>query len=218
MKTGVVNYEAGNLHSVLNALRFLQEKPVLINRPEQLKQVDRLILPGVGSFGAAIQALKSRQLFSPIQTWLGNNRPYLGICLGLQLLFSGSRESPDIPGFDYFPGLLQRFQVRRVPQIGWNQVWWQKACPLTPEPDNPQFFYFLHSYYIPPEKNRADWVLGLTAYGDISYPTVIQSGNIWGVQFHPEKSGPLGLKLLNNWLEGAGGSNVNQKNNSLPGR
>jgi glutamine amidotransferase len=162
-----------------------------------MNSVDRIILPGVGAFGYAIKKLQPTGLFDKLIEWLKSGRPFLGICLGLQLLFESSEESRGISGFKIFKGCIKRFVKNKVPQIGWNDVEILKPIPLI-ELRRKLFFYFLHGYYVDtPEK---DLIAGMTEYG-IKYPSIINKENVYGVQFHPEKSGKDGLFLLKNWVE-----------------
>ncbi|MEO0122506.1 MAG: imidazole glycerol phosphate synthase subunit HisH [candidate division WOR-3 bacterium] len=194
---GIIDYGAGNIHSVKNALDFLKFKNCIIKEPEDMKIADRIILPGVGAFGFAVKKLKQTGLFEKIMEWLKRDRPFLGICLGLQLLFESSEESKKIRGFGIFKGCIKRFDENKVPQIGWNNVDILKKSRIFHFRKS-QFFYFLHSYYVDtPEK---ELIVGITEYG-IKYPSVINRDNIYGVQFHPEKSGRVGLALLKNWVE-----------------
>ncbi|MGB9720559.1 MAG: imidazole glycerol phosphate synthase subunit HisH [bacterium] len=194
---GIIDYGAGNLHSVKNAFDYLRIKNRIIKMPEDLSSVKRIILPGVGAFGFAIKRLKETGLFDKIVDWLRDGRPFLGICLGLQLLFESSEESEGIKGFGIFKGNIKKFRKYKIPQIGWNGVEPVKSSPLV-DFRKKTFFYFLHGYYVDtPEK---DLILGMTEYG-MKYPSIINRENIYGVQFHPEKSGEMGLILLRNWVE-----------------
>lgn len=194
----IIDYGAGNLKSVKKAFDYLQVESRVISNREQLTDAEKVILPGVGAFGAAVDKLHESGFYDSIQDWLKAGRPFLGICLGLQLLFETSSESPGVKGLSIFKGENLRFNSGKVPQIGWNQVKIQKPFRLFNGIANDSFFYFLHGYYIAPADQ--DLVTATTKYG-ISYPSVIEKGNICAVQFHPEKSGAIGLKLLNNWVD-----------------
>ncbi len=196
--TGIIDYGAGNLHSVKNALDFLGIKNCIIKKPEELRKISRLILPGVGSFGSAVRKLKRTGLFEDICEWIRNDRPYLGICLGLQLLFEQSEEAEHVQGMGIFKGRIKKFKTQKVPQIGWNSVQIVRKTKLFPEKNKQIFFYFLHSYYAEPDSD--DIITGISDYG-IKYPAIINKGNIYGVQFHPEKSGDTGIELLKKWVE-----------------
>jgi len=195
---GIIDYGAGNLLSVKKALDFIGADTKIIAAPEAFFAIDQLVLPGVGAFGAAVDRLKSSGLFDLISDWILADRPFLGICLGLQLLFEHSEESPDVQGFGLIEGTVTRFQQRKVPQMGWNQVRQSQNLPLYSGIRDDSFFYFLHSYYVRPDDPTV--IAGETHYG-ITYTSTIQKGNMIAVQFHPEKSGANGLCMLNNWLK-----------------
>ena len=195
---GIIDYGAGNLRSVRKAFDFLQVPNSLIRTAAEWRGMERLVLPGVGAFGAAVGQLRERGLFSPLREWLADDRPFLGICLGMQLLLEGSEESPDAKGFGTFPGRCRRFEHGKVPQIGWNELWPALPLPLFSGIADGTFFYFIHGFYVPPLSGP-----GVAAETDyhIRYPSVLARGNLTGVQFHPEKSGEAGLRLLRNWIE-----------------
>ncbi len=195
---GIVDYGAGNLRSVCKALAYLQTPHCLVRSPQELEAVDRVILPGVGSFGYAVERLRAAGLFDPLMVWLEKGRTFFGICLGLQLLLQGSEESPDVLGFGVLKGESRRFQGRRVPQIGWNSVEFESSCPLFAGLASGEYFYFVHSYWAMVEDERE--VAGWTDYG-VRYASAVGKGCLWAVQFHPEKSSTAGLTLLKNWIE-----------------
>jgi len=195
---GIIDYGAGNLKSVKKALDFLGVENRIIRQASEMEGMQKLILPGVGAFQSAMKSLERQNLIAPIREWLKADKPFLGICLGMQLLMESSEESTDYTGFGVFRGTVRRFEHRRVPQIGWNQVAQTQASPLWKNiPDN-SFFYFIHGYYVAAED--ASIVIGKAEYG-IEYTSAIQKGNIFAVQFHPEKSARLGLQLLKNWVK-----------------
>lgn len=193
---GLIDYGAGNLKSVVKALVYLGEDAGIIKYPSDLARVDKLILPGVGSFGPAMQYFEHGGWLDPVVEWINNGRPFLGICLGMQLLFDGSEESPGTKGLSVFPGKCRKFQAAKVPQIGWNNISFKKDDPLFFDVPDGEYFYFVHGYHL--ETGCREVVLAAAEYG-LEYPAVIGRGRVYGVQFHPEKSGPAGLKLLNNW-------------------
>jgi glutamine amidotransferase len=194
----IIDYGAGNLKSVKKAFDYLNVDSRVISNSEKLIEAEKVVLPGVGAFGAAVEKLQDSDFYEAIQVWLRSDKPFLGICLGMQLLFESSWESPGVKGLAIFKGENLRFNSGKVPQIGWNQIQIQRRSRLLNDvPDN-SFFYFLHGYHIAP--TNQDLVTATTEYG-IIYPSMIEQGNIYAVQFHPEKSGNAGLKLLKNWVE-----------------
>jgi glutamine amidotransferase len=195
---GIIDYGAGNLLSVKKALAYLGADCKIVHKKNDFNGVDKLILPGVGAFQSAIDQLKRRGLYKIIKKWLACNTPFLGICLGMQVLFECSEESQDGRGFGVFPGKVLHFKKLKVPQIGWNQVAITKNSKIMSNIRNKSFFYFLHSYFVRPDDN--DITVGTTDYG-LTYASVVARDNIYAVQFHPEKSGATGLQLLKNWVE-----------------
>lgn len=195
---GIIDYGAGNLRSVKRAIEHLGIDNKIIQSPSEFEGIDKVILPGVGAFCAAIDTLKAKELYAPTEDWLRADKPFLGICLGMQMLFEESHEFGSKPGFGICKGSVPQFTRGKVPQIGWNQIKPAQASPLLNGiPDN-AFFYFLHGYYV--DAQEPGIVLTTTDYG-VTYTSAIVKGNIYGVQFHPEKSGKLGLQLLKNWVE-----------------
>ncbi len=193
----IIDYGAGNLHSVKNALNYLGAKYVITNSPTDLKKADKIVLPGVGHFGHASAKLENSGCYSELLEWLNNDRPFLGICVGLQLLMESSTEAPTAKGFGFFKGNCEKFTCQRVPQMGWNQVHYEQEHPLFAEISNGSDFYFVHSFY-PMARNESD-ILATCTY-DVDFGAILQRGNVYGTQFHPEKSGKIGLKLLKNWI------------------
>jgi len=195
---GIIDYGAGNLRSVKKALDYLGAPNKIIRHPEKFDKIQKLLLPGVGAFGAAVQQLMQQNLFDPLREWLLSDKPFLGICLGMQVLFESSEEAPGVQGLGVFPGTVLRFQHHKVPQIGWNQILFDHPTPLLSGILTETFFYFLHGYYVAPQE--AEIIVAQTEYS-VRYPSVIQNGNVMGVQFHPEKSARMGLTLLQNWVQ-----------------
>ncbi len=193
---GIVDYGAGNLLSVGNALDYLGRESVVVRGPGDLGKVEKLILPGVGAFGAAMRMLREKEWVPALLQWIEEDKPFLGICLGMQVLFEQSEESPRGKGLGVFKGDVPRFHQGRVPQIGWNQVRYNKGSKLFKGIDNGSFFYFLHSYYV---RDRTGVTTAVTDYV-VEYTSAVERGSVYGVQFHPEKSGEVGLKLLKNWV------------------
>jgi imidazole glycerol phosphate synthase glutamine amidotransferase subunit len=194
---GIVDYGASNLLSVKKALNYLGVKCKIVGTGD-MPRVDKLVLPGVGAFRSAVEKLNSSGLYDRVEGWLLSDRPFLGICLGMQLLFERSDEAKEAEGFAVFRGENRRFREGKIPQIGWNQVHIVKKSKLMDGIDDGEYFYFLHSYYV--QTPQEDIVVGRTDYG-VGYPSIVEGGNICAVQFHPEKSGAAGLKLLDNWVK-----------------
>jgi glutamine amidotransferase len=195
---GIIDYGAGNLLSVRKALDYFSFNCKIVKTKDEFSDIDKIILPGVGAFQTAVEKLRSSGLYKPLLEWVKNDKPFLGICLGMQLLFESSTEADiDTKGFGIFKGSVLKFKSHKVPQIGWNQVKIKNRSDIFKDIDNLSFFYFLHSYYVKTKDNNI--TIGLTNYS-IEYTSVVQKGNIFGVQFHPEKSGDIGLNLLKNWV------------------
>jgi len=195
----VIDYGAGNLKSVTNALDFLKAKYKVTSNPEDIEKAGKIIFPGVGSFGDCVKALKKRKLFGTLKQQI-IKKPYLGICLGLQILFESSQESPGIKGLSILKGKNKKFSGKlKVPQIGWNsiKITTKKSKLMKGIKDN-SYFYFVHSYYVVPKDKKI--TLTKTNYGE-EFTSSIETGNIFGVQFHPERSGEIGLKVLKNFVE-----------------
>lgn len=195
----IVDYGMGNLRSVQKAFEKLGLRAEVTDDPGRVANAERLVLPGVGAFGDAMAELQRRELVKPILRFIESGRPFLGICLGLQLLFEKSYENGPIPGFGLLRGEVVRFELPHgwsVPHMGWNQV--RQECPnplMTGIPDE-SYFYFVHSYYVVPLD--AEVVAGTTEY-KIRFCSMVRQDNIFATQFHPEKSQSLGLKLLANF-------------------
>ena len=193
--TGIVDYGTGNLRSVQKAFEFLGERAEISSETSALDTCDRLILPGVGSFGQGMAALRARGLDIYVKT-RAKDTPVLGICLGMQFLLEQSFEDGEFAGLGLIPGQVVRFIEGKIPQIGWNEVHGLKT-PLFEGIAEGTRFYFVHSY-------RADcadeFACAKTEYY-IDYPSAIWRGNVFGVQFHPEKSGEAGLRLLKNFCK-----------------
>ncbi|MDR0584910.1 MAG: imidazole glycerol phosphate synthase subunit HisH [Treponema sp.] len=206
---GVIDYGAGNLGSVMNALGRLAIPARFSAGPDELSlsasPFEKIIFPGDGHFAAAMASLEQSGYAQALKEWIGADRPFLGICIGLQLLFESSEEAPPangrvVKGLSLIPGTVRRFPGRKVPQIGWNQT---RARPESAMfrglPDN-TFFYYIHSYYADPADNS---VCAAEAEYYVRYCSAVERGALAAVQFHPEKSGTAGLELLKNWAAGA---------------
>jgi len=194
----IIDYGAGNLRSVRKAFNHLKVKNIIATGAEDLNDVKGIVLPGVGAFGKAMKKLKENNFYEGIKNCISAGTPFLGICLGMQMLFEESTESENVRGFGIFKGECERFKKGKVPQIGWNQINIVKESPLLEGIPDKTFFYFLHGYYV--EAKNPDIITAKTDYF-IEYTSIIEKGNIFGVQFHPEKSGKFGLQMLRNWVE-----------------
>ncbi|KAJ8514693.1 hypothetical protein ONZ45_g7798 [Pleurotus djamor] len=202
----ILDYGAGNVQSLANTLSKLGHTFTWISSPEDFHKASSLIFPGVGAFGTAIAKLKEKGLFEPLREYIRSGKPYLGICIGLQVLYESSEESPSSEGLAIIPAPVQRFvdTDKSVPHIGWNQT---DALRATSDSDieGSSHYYFVHSYcakYDPsayPEAAR--WVHATSQYGQEVFVATVLKDNVFGAQFHPEKSGPAGLKLIDTWLK-----------------
>ena len=197
---GVIDYGMGNLGSVVNALRYLEEDVRLISKHKELDHCHSVIVPGVGAFGDCMSNLKESGFIDLIQQWIDSGKPLMGICLGLQILFSGSEESDGVEGLSIFDGTVKKFELsseRKVPQIGWNRMQITNSeCPVFEGIDNHSYFYLVHSYYVVP--NNQTLIAGETSYG-VDYCSCVWKDNVFATQFHPEKSQDVGLKMLKNF-------------------
>jgi glutamine amidotransferase len=192
----IVDYGVGNLHSVRKGLAMFGAGVVITNDYNKIAEADRLVLPGVGGFYEAISVIKEAHLFDLIISF-AKERPVLGICLGMQLLFSESTEGGRVAGLGIIKGSVRRFEGEmKVPHIGWNRVRF-KEDPLFSKIPNNSYFYFVHSYYADPTE---DVELAHTHYGNLRFISAVRKKNVFGVQFHPEKSSLLGLKILENFI------------------
>ena len=199
MKLGVLDYGAGNLRSVLNAFEAIETHAHLVTEPSGFDGIDVLVFPGQGAFGDSVRILKERGLWQPLKDWLAAGKPYLGICLGYQLLFESSEESPGVEGLAVAKGCVRKFDAAsglKIPHMGWNVANWapEHAAVWAGLP-NPTHVYFVHSYY--PEVQDESLALCRTDYGT-SFISGIARKNLVAVQFHPEKSQEAGLTLLRN--------------------
>jgi len=211
----VVDYGMGNLRSVSKALEKAGAKVKISSAPKDILRADKLVLPGVGAFKDAMAELKSRRLIKPIKKFVETGKPFLGLCLGLQLIFSKSEEGrspskgqgPAAAGLDLIKGKIVRFRSKKlkIPHMGWNRLKvkskvlrQQGKCPLLKGIPEGTYVYFVHSYYAVPADNKC--VAAWTDYG-VKFPSVICSKNIYATQFHPEKSQRLGLEILRNFVK-----------------
>ena len=201
---GIIDYGMGNLGSVTNACRFLELACRVVTKPADMEGCEAVILPGVGAFGDCMKHLDEHGFIDLVKGWIKAGRPFLGICLGLQVLFEDGEESPGVQGLGVFKGTVRRFEEKpelKIPQIGWNKV--KKVnpdCPLFQGVPDDAFFYFVHSYRV--DAKDASIVCGETEYG-ITYPSMVWKDNVYAVQFHPEKSQRVGLRMLENFGDAA---------------
>lgn len=195
----IIDYGAGNLQSVKNALDYLKADSIITSDAKEIIKAKKIIFPGVGSFGDGIRALNELDLIDPIMKVIDDNKPFLGICLGMQILFEKSEENPGVNGLGILKGKVRKFKCNlKIPQIGWNQVKIQNKSKVLEGIPNNSFFYFVHSYYVKP--NYKDIILTTTDYGE-EFVSAIEKDNIFALQFHPERSGDIGLKILENFCK-----------------
>lgn len=200
----IIDYGVGNLRSVEKAFAANGCAALLTDDEPTLRAAERLVLPGVGAFGACMKALSERGFDQLVLERAGEGTPLLGVCVGMQMLFEESEEFGLSRGLALLGGRVRRFPSELlVPQVGWNQVRQRRAHPLLADIEDEAFFYFVHSYYCEP--SDAGVLVGETVYG-APYASVVAQGNVCGVQFHPEKSQAAGLKLLRNFATGNGQS------------
>ncbi len=197
----IIDYDAGNLKSVQKALEFLGQDCLVTRDPEAILQADKVILPGVGSFADAMGKLEKYELVPVISQVVESKKPFLGICLGLQLLFEESEESPGVRGLGLLPGKCYRFpedKGLKVPQIGWNSLELQNNGRLFRNIPKDSYVYFVHSYYLSSPDESI--VKACCDYG-VRVHASIEKDNLFACQFHPEKSGKTGLAILKNFAE-----------------
>ncbi len=198
---GIVDYHLNNLRSVQKAFEKVGVQSFISDDPNELKKADRLVLPGVGAFGEAMENLRILDLENVVKGHAASGKPLLGICLGMQLLFTKSFEFGENEGLDLVKGDVKIFPTNvKVPHIGWNQVEIVQRSPFLKDIVEKSFVYFVHSYYVEPKENVT---LTQTEYG-FRFSSIIQQRNIFGIQFHPEKSKAAGLQLLKNFADASG--------------
>lgn len=197
----IVDYDAGNIKSVEKALQFLGEEPIVTREKETLLQADKVIVPGVGAFGDAMEKMHQYGLVEVLREIAGKGTPILGICLGLQLFFENSEETPGVEGLGLLPGKIVRIPDKegfKIPHMGWNSIRINPASRLLKGIEEGAYVYFVHSYYLQAE-NEAD-VAATTDYV-VNIHAAAEHDNIFATQFHPEKSGEIGLQILKNFIE-----------------
>ena len=209
----IVDYGVGNLFNIQKAFQSLGSDVRISNNPEEILNSDRLLLPGVGSYEAGITALKENGIDEVVREFADSGRPMMGICLGMQLMLSASEENGDWPGLDLIEGKVVRFtepaqtgEPYKIPQIGWNSISkpesldvnWKNSVLESLDTEDTAYVYFLHSYYVIPED--ASCVLAETNYGRDTFCSVLMKDNLVGCQFHPERSGKVGLEILNSFI------------------
>ena len=195
----IVDYGAGNLKSIENAFDYLGYRPYITNKPKDILLGDAILFPGQGSSPKAMSALHRLHIVDALKTVIQNGVPFLGICLGLQTLMSRSEEG-DTPCLDIIPGLTRLLPNSvKIPHMGWNQVHLNSSHPAFKDIPPHSHFYFVHSYFADPQDQKT--IIGTTNYG-LSFCSVLAAGNVLATQFHPEKSGLLGLTIYDNFMKG----------------
>ena len=207
----IIDYQLSNLFSVKHALDSLKVNSVITSDPNQILKAKAAILPGVGAFGDAMTNLAKLNLIDPIKKFVSSQKPFMGVCLGMQLLFQESFEFGQHQGLGLIKGKVKKFpktnqqkQLIRIPQIAWNQIYFQpnnkKAWQSSPLSSlvNRQYMYFVHSYYVKPQDQSI--IASYTDYSNFKYCSSLIKGNIFATQFHPEKSGPKGIEIYSNWI------------------
>jgi glutamine amidotransferase len=200
----IVDYGMGNLRSVQKGLEKVGASGRIVRSPAEVLAADKLILPGVGAFGDAMQHLGEQGLVEPLREFARSGRPFLGVCLGLQLLFDVSDEEGEFAGLGILPGRVERFdfthtpagQGLKVPHMGWNRVQWDRPSPLLAGIESGTYFYFVHSYHAVPADESV--TLGRCDYG-YNFAAIVHRENVFATQFHPEKSQAAGLQILRNF-------------------
>ena len=197
----IVDYDAGNLKNVEKALQFLGEESIVTRDRQEILNADKVILPGVGAFGIAMENLKKYELDKVIKEVAEKKKPFLGICLGLQLLFEGSEENSGVEGLHILEGEITKIPEEfglKIPHIGWNSLELQNNGSLFRDIPQDAFVYFVHSYYL--KAKEKEIVKAITKYG-VEVHAAVEKDNVFACQFHPEKSSSIGLKILKNFAE-----------------
>lgn len=197
----IIDYNMGNIHSVNKALESCGAETKVTNKAEHIQIADKVVLPGVGAFKDAIEELKRQGLIEALNSHIKHKKIFLGICLGMQLLFESSQEAQDQGGLCILKGVVKKFETKidlKVPHMGWNQLKIKNVCPLLKDIPDSSYVYFCHSYY--PECKNKEIIAATTDYGT-DFASIIWQDNIYGVQFHPEKSQEVGLRILKNFVD-----------------
>ena len=192
-KVTIIDYNAGNLRSIVNMMRFLGVSCEITSDVDEIKNAQRIIFPGQGHFAQAMKNLKERNLVNTIKNVVNRGTPFLGICLGLQILFESSEEAPNVEGLCLLKGSVKKFKIGKTPQIGWNKIGTTYHNSFLSN----DFFYFVNSYYVVPTENE---VISSIATYHIDFCASIEKENLCAVQFHPEKSSDAGCEFFRNWL------------------
>jgi glutamine amidotransferase len=197
----IIDYGMGNLRSVSKALEYLGASCKLCSKGKDLARAKKVILPGVGAFGDAMKELSARGFIGPIGELVARKTKLMGVCLGLQLFFEKSEESPGVKGLGVFKGAVRKFRSKnvKIPHMGWNDLKDLKKHPLLKGISNGEYFYFVHSYFGTPAMKSL--TLASCKYGREDFPAVIGNGHVFATQFHPEKSQESGLRILKNFIE-----------------
>lgn len=196
----VIDYGMGNLRSVAKAVELYTDDVIVSDNPDDIDKSEAVILPGDGAFGQAMENLKEKKLLDPLKEYIEDDRKFLGICLGFQLLFSESEEFGYSKGLDVIKGKVKRFDVgdMKVPHMGWNNVSFVKKNKYIDNIESSNYFYFIHTYY--PEVEDKDAITGVCNYGT-DFTCIVSRGNMIATQFHPEKSHNVGLKIIENFVK-----------------
>ncbi len=197
----LIDYGMGNMHSVEKALQKCGAHVSRVSHADSLPDANAIVLPGVGHFGDGMAQLERRGFIPILKEWAKNDNPFLGICLGMQMMLEKSEEAPGTPGLGFCPGKVIRFAPAtndiKVPHMGWNSLNIKNDCPLFSSIPPHSFVYFVHSYYVQTDDNH--WCAATTSY-DLTFCATLHSGSLFGTQFHPEKSQSVGLKILSNFV------------------
>jgi len=194
MKIGIIDYKSGNLKSIENMLKYLGQEYFIASTPEQIQSADKLIFPGQGHFEQATNALKQSGLIEGIKFSIAHGKPFLGICLGLQILFEKSAEAPNAKGLGFLEGDVLKFQQGKIPQIGWNQIKTTSNNSILED----EHYYFVNSYYVKPKDEQ---IVSSYCNYHMDFAASVEKENLIAVQFHPEKSGEAGIRVFEKWLK-----------------